>query len=78
MAAYSFTRAHYNIYQMDTARHRVTSQDSRGRLPAQDGKDESSEGDGRQVASNRDRSDKQLHGDEIKVVEACGVRHLVF
>lgn len=28
--------------------------------------------------SNRERSDQQLHRDEIKVVEACGVRHLVF
>ena len=28
--------------------------------------------------SNGDGSDQQLHVDEIKVVEACGVRHLVF
>lgn len=78
VAGHSFIQAHYNVYQMDTTRHRVTSQDSRGRLPARLGEDESYEGDGRQVASNRDRSDQQLHGDEIKVVEACGVRHLVF
>lgn len=83
VAGHSFIQPHYNIYQMDTARHRVTSQDSRSRLPAflpspAQKKDESYEGDGRQVASNRDRSDQQLHRDEIKVVEACGVRHLVF
>lgn len=48
------------------------------RPPARLGKDESYEGAGRQVASNRDRSDQQLHRDEIRVVEACGVRHLVF
>lgn len=78
VAGHSFIQAHYIVYQMDTARHRVTSQDSRGRLPARHGKDESYEGDGRQVVSNRDRSDQQLHRDEIKVAEACGVRHLVF
>ena len=78
VAGHPFIQAHYNVYQMDTARHRVTSQNSRGRLPARHGKDESCGEDRRQVVSNRDRSDQQLHRDEIKVVEACGVRHLVF
>lgn len=34
VAGHSFIQAHYNVHQMDTARHRVTSQDSRGRPPA--------------------------------------------
>lgn len=38
VAGHSFIRAHYNADQMDTACHRVTSQDSGGRLPAQHGK----------------------------------------
>ncbi|KAK5612627.1 hypothetical protein CRENBAI_010300 [Crenichthys baileyi] len=63
---------------MDTARHHVTSQDSHSRLPARHGEDESWDEDGRQVVSSRDGSDQQLHRDEIKVVEPCGVRHLVF
>lgn len=33
---------------------------------------------GGHVASNVGGSDQQLHRGEIKVVEACGVQHLVF
>lgn len=65
MAGRSSALAHYNVHQMDTARHRVTSQDSRWLEKMK-------------VASNSDRSDQQLHRDEIKVVEACGAEHLVF
>lgn len=65
MAGRSSALAHYNVHQMDAARHRVTSQDSRWLEKMK-------------VASNSDRSDQQLHRDEIKVVEACGAEHLLF
>lgn len=80
VAGHPFTRAHYNVYQMDTARDiswRHLKAAAAARLPGLE-KMKVCEGDGRQVASNRDRSDQQLHRDEIKVAEACGVRHLVF